>query len=374
MIVLYDPVCSGTEHAPFNAALLATFDAAYPHRPMVFFGEAEHLQEVRGLLWPDMAGRIQWRELKIPARHERKRWPMDRAICATVFREAAGLAASHVVACSTTESSLAAVRLQSAFRRLRFTVAVVHHGRLATLMGSRSTRALLGLKIPSGLRHIVLGCGIRRAVLRGVPSLAGRLFAIHHPYLFRDASCQGLAEGGPLRFGFLGLGSKAKGIESFARLSAEGMRAEFEIVGQLAEDCRGDEALRRLVAGGAAERVLGRALYEERVAQLSFAVFPYERAAYELVSSGAILDAFAALKPCIVLRNPVFEEYFAAMGDIGYLCEDFDHLRRVVREIVERPPVERYALQCASICRGRRIFEPASVAAELRAALGAAAR
>lgn len=41
------------------------------------------------------------------------------------------------------------------------------------------------------------------------------------------------------------------------------------------------------------------------------------------------------------------------MGDIGYLCNDYDEMESIVREIVKNPPKERYKKQQLNILQGR---------------------
>jgi hypothetical protein len=114
---------------------------------------------------------------------------------------------------------------------------------------------------------------------------------------------------------------------------------------------------------------LPRDVFERQLGQTTYAVFPYRPSAYRLVASGSVLDALAAGKPLIALRNPQFEEMFQVMGDIGYLCDDMAGMKRLITSILRDPPRDRYRQQSRNILATRRIFEPAAVAVELRAAL-----
>jgi hypothetical protein len=58
------------------------------------------------------------------------------------------------------------------------------------------------------------------------------------------------------------------------------------------------------------------------------------------------------------------------MGDIGYLCGDLTEMKEVMIAVAQNFPVERYRRQCSNILVGRKIFDPESVARELRAAMG----
>ena len=75
--------------------------------------------------------------------------------------------------------------------------------------------------------------------------------------------------------------------------------------------------------------------YEKYCRCIDYALFFNRPSAYELRASGAILDAFSFLKPIIALKSPLSEYYFKKMGDIGYLCENYNAVRDTVLDILE---------------------------------------
>jgi glycosyltransferase involved in cell wall biosynthesis len=378
--ILYDPVCNGAEHAPFNAALLATTLAAFPRDEVTFFSEAGHAESVQALLDPVSLASIDWRTLDVApraCRGARARFPYEWRAVSEVLAHAAHAKAERIVACAVTHVGLAVLEGHLLARARRATVAVVHHSDLSARLGSRSTQLLVRYRAGGRLRHIVLGRSIQQAVARRLPD-ASSVYSVRHPYLFQDVADVDGTRHDPVRFGFLGLGSADKGFDRFCQL-ARGVsarfhdhagRPQFELVGRL------DAAYRDRAAALAAEGLtigssngpMPRQLYEERVGALSYAVLPY-RPEHMLASSGAVLDAFAYAKPCIAMRTPLFEEYFAAMGDIGYLCDDDDEMAAVVSAIADEQPRARYAAQRRNIIEGRRIFTPSRVAGELRQVL-----
>ena len=380
MTTLYEPVCHGPEHAPFNAALIATVIEAFPGQAVTFCGEASHVAAVRWILSDAGAG-VRWMPIVIAPRvceSTRVRFGYEWRTVARVLDEVHRAGSTLLIACACTTPGLAALKLQLAFSRRRERAVVIHHSAIASMIASRSTRALIAYGNGDRIRHVVLGETIRRAIAERCPELERCVFSMRHPYLFPAAtpSTRLLTDG--VRFGFLGLASQDKGFDAFCRLAARvtgerrnGNDTHFELVGRLAAEYRdalpegGSEV--DIVERGAP---LPRETYEQRVDALTYAVLPYARAHYALTSSGAILDAFVHIKPCIVLRNPLFEEYFAAMGDIGYLCSNEEEMFDVVRAIGVHMPTERYADQCRNIFRGRRIFSPPRVAEELRSIVG----
>jgi hypothetical protein len=384
MTILFDPVCHGQEHAPFTAALLATTRRAFPGEGPTFFGEASHIDAVRALLDPALASEVTWKPIAVVPRacaDLRARLTHEWRAISTVLREASRRRCTRIVACATTESGLAALKARLALTFAPIHVAVVHHSGLASLLGSRTTRALLRWGNGSRLHHVVLGPSIRDTVVARQPSLAPSLDAVRHPYLLPEVEPSVWPEGGPVRFGFLGVASRDKGFDAFCRLAARvagqstngASRPRFELVGRLGAEHREGPSTGSGTAGeddraavDISEMPMPRPVYEDRVARLTYAVLPYAPAHYAVVSSGAILDAFAYGKPCIALRNPLFEEYFSAMGDIGHLCDTEQQLFEVVSGIVQSKPRDQYAAQSRRILAARRIFSPEDVAGTLR--------
>jgi len=383
MTILYEPVCHGAEHAPFNAALLATTLEAYPRRAVTFLAEPTHLGEVRALLDRAAANAILWQPLDIAPRDcraFRARLPYEWRVVSTVLGIAAKIRGMRVIACAVTHAGLAALECQLLARAFATNVAIVHHSGLSATLGSRSTRALLRWTAGGRIRHVVLGRSILRAVTAAMPAARG-LSSIRHPYLFPpvDLARSAWPAGEPPRFGFLGLASADKGFDRFCRVAAsvsqqspdEVARPRFELVGRL--DAASRDALatldpKRYVEIGSDCGPMPRTVYEARAGAITYAILPYA-ATHDLASSGAILDAFARATPCIALRTPLFADYFSLMGDIGYLCADEEELTAVVRGIVRCPPLERYAAQRRAILERRVLFTPRYVARELRQAL-----
>ncbi len=381
MTILYEPVCHGAEHAPFNAAMLTTVLEAFPHQKVSFFSEPGHAAAVRELVDRATARNISWRSVAIAprsCRDPRARLPFEWRVVSEVLRTLNGPEIPQVVACAVTHAGLAALQCQLLARARSATVAVVHHSGLASTLGSRSTQALLRWTAGGRLRHVVLGDSIHRAVADRLPASCD-MRSMRHPYLFPETTASPWPAGEPLRFGFLGLASVDKGFDRFSRLanrvSRQGDhragRLRFELVGRLDAEIRASLTTLDpygVVEIGSDSTPMPREEYEQSVGRLTYAVLPY-RQDHALASSGAILDAFAQAKPCIALRTPLFEEYFSAMGDIGYLCQDEQEMTDVVSRLAADGPGARYASQRRNIINRREIFSPNLVAAELRRVL-----
>ena len=381
MIVLFNALTWGFEHVPFDAALIASLEQAFPDEPIHFFAEAEHLRQTRAHLSlrnqadSRHGGSVVWREIVIPPRQAPlgRRLRDDVVLARHLLSEAQRLGASRVVSCCMhPRSGLPALKMLAAFYR-RPDVAFIHHAGLLSLLSSRRYHPLLTFA-NGRVKQVVLGSSICTEVVRRLPAMSGHLSAIRHPYLFDPTAPSELptagAPGSSLRFSFLGMVAENKGFADFARLADEFTggpvpdAARFDLIGGVPADAT--TAIPASVRSHAAAGPLTREAYERLLQETSYTIFPYQPGFYSLVASGAVLDTLAAGKPLIALRNAQFQEMFEAMGDIGYLCGDLAEMRAVVAGIVKDPPRARYRQQSENILARRSIYGPAAVGDELR--------
>ena len=377
MIVVFNAVAWGFEHVPFDAAFLATTAEAYPGEPIHFFAEKDHLGQTQRFLDSRRAlPGVEWRELVLPPRlaPPRARWRDDLRVCRQVLSEAQRLGAERVIACYlhaiTGTLALKALRLL----HRKSSLALIHHSGVMKLASSRRLHPLLELG-NRRLRQLVLGDAIRAEVIGQFPGMAGTLHAIRHPYFFEEASPSELPlpADGPITFSFVGLIDETKGFPGFVELAGALAPAwdgavRFDLIGGKREGVT-PAMTGPHVTAYAHDGPLAREVFEQKLGETAYTVFPYDPEYYRLVASGSVLDALAAGKPIIALRNPQFDEMFQVMGDIGYLCDDVAGIKRTIEAILREPPRARYAQQSRNTLSARRLFEPAQVATQLRAAL-----
>jgi len=378
VILAFNGLAWGFEHVPFDAALLASLIEAFPDERIHFFGERDHCQQVLRYLQPRLgsAADITWGDIKLPPRlaSPRQRLAADLRIVTTMLSRARALQATRVVACYVHWATgvLALKALQGLYRR--GPIGLIHHGSLLQLVASRRFHPLASLA-NGRLRQIVLAEPIRAEVARRLPRLGPSLRAIRHPYFFEEATPSELPTGAPMTFSFLGLIDETKGFDAFAGLAAtfgrsHGEAARFDLIGGTrtgALPASVNAWVKTYGSGGP----IPRDVFERQLRQTTYAVFPFDPVYYRLVASGSVLDALAAGKPFIALRNPQLEELLQAMGDIGYLCDSVGELEAVVAGILREPPRERYRRQSENILARRQIFGATAVAAQLREILAA---
>jgi hypothetical protein len=79
---------------------------------------------------------------------------------------------------------------------------------------------------------------------------------------------------------------------------------------------------------------LSRKVYDEKIANLHYAIFFYGPNDFILRSSAAFFDAIFYEKPIIVLQSKFFEDLFQREGEIGYLCESLNDMAILIKELV----------------------------------------
>ena len=392
-ILLCEPQCWGFEHAPFNAALIATALEADPHAELTFAGEKSHLACVRAVLarhHSNNARRVRWEEIAIPARNLAgwRRLRSETDWCRLMLRVARQTQARALIVCSLTETGLLVLKSLLAADRTRTPVLATLHGVLASVehtAASRpwhwalSLRQVLRLPHPGRLTYLALGASIRQCLAESMPRAAAHFQVLDHPQFMEDVP-DSSAPAGPIRFGFLGAARAAeKGADSFFRMAQHVTRkrlhleGEFVVVGFLADppetvpDPGGE-------VRGVSRTPLPLEEYCRRARELTYAVGLADPSHYRLVANASFLDALRFGKPGVYLRTAYLQHYFDALGDIGYLCDSGEEMEAVVCSILEEFPAARYRQQCENIQRGRRLFEPQQVAGQLRAILGTVER
>ena len=71
-------------------------------------------------------------------------------------------------------------------------------------------------------------------------------------------------------------------------------------------------------------------------------------------------------RPGLYLRAPYVESYCAQMGDIGFLCDDYEQMRDAAVSIATEFPAERYLRQRATVLEAARAFSPETLGPRLR--------
>ncbi len=173
----------------------------------------------------------------------------------------------------------------------------------------------------------------------------------------------------PLKIGFVGQATEAKGISTYLQVAKEfsdryELHIQFHVIGRAYP---GDDLQR---FSGLASKVthehLTRKAFVERLAQMHYVFLPFGSEYYHLSASGALLDAITWLKPIIANCTPVVADMFEQFGDIGYLCDDIEGMCSALQEIIKNLNEGRYEVQLDALRRARDSRLPDALARQYR--------
>ena len=385
MILIFEMNWAGTVHAPGNAATIQTIARGCPGQPIRIHAEPGHLAELRNdialaatpittyhpiTIHPHFQGRpgiVDWGRL----RHE---FSLIRAALAEVPAGEPCL----LMLISTTSTGIFAAALAARLRP-QTKVQIGLHGDLNDLTGGRSRhpiRRALDLHAAMhrpwrNLRFLVLEHAIRAELAIISPAAAARTDVLPLPINaaeVTDAAALPLAP--PIRFGFVGQATEAKGITLFLDLardmkSRHGSRAEFDVIGRA--DPRHPPPDPSSLITPISTDYLTRAEFTRRIAALHYVVLPLLGGYYRLAASGALIDAVTWRKPVITGPTPIAQHWFAECGDIGHLCPDAATITTTVNTILTTPNPTRYTLQTTNLATAATTRTPAALAARYAA-------
>ena len=388
MILACEPVCRGFEHAAVNAAMLAVVKEAFPNEELLFTAEAEHIQLVAQDPFLRAMGGLTMETLHVPPHKasSSERFDIDFRTVQSLFASAEQRKASLVFFTCIGGETLHAIKLlQYQFPDIR--CVVVLHGIVASVLKRPSMlpwknrhrfRTWFLRDTSERLSYIVLGESIERELTVRFPAIQPHLVSLDLPYRYAAPEDYVPFRDRTISFGSLGVLRKAKGSGLFLRLAAEvtaastAYKPHFVCVGPIV-----DKKLRKLLSGAVSVPSPDAPLPPEKFAalarQLDYTILLHG-AGTTLNGSGVLFDAFSYLKPVIALKSPFFSAYFDRMGNIGYLCDHYDGIKRRVLDLLDHPPVEEYLLQRQALLTGREQLQVPALAATLRRKLTADVR
>lgn len=87
---------------------------------------------------------------------------------------------------------------------------------------------------------------------------------------------------------------------------------------------------------------LPRERYDEIIASMDALYFPYSSNTYRVSASGAVYEAISKQKPIISTENDYFKGLFCQFGEMGYLFNDFNELKNILRNSLDSSKIEHF--------------------------------
>lgn len=373
MIIICEPQSIGFEHAGWNSVLLTTIIQAYQEN-ILFLGEKSHLNQVKELMdKTEISTKISYQIIDVPPKEERdsSRFKKEFELVKEIFELAKSRNCEKIIFSSITRPGIIAVKYY--IRKYRdINILIIPHSlldRIHEIPHSRDVIFYLKFWLRyfnnERIKYLILGETIRDELVKAIPQLENYVEYVDHPFFFKTYDICNISLEKQLVFGFLGVGYRKKGIDSFIKLANElkeedyTENVKFILAGFIAEnDLEFDENAFLI----ASKTPLNQDTYFKYLDKINYALFFHKPEDYQFTASGVFFDAISYLKPIIAIKNPFFQYYFEMMGDIGYLCEDYEEMKNLVLEIIKNPDDNRYHQQQLNLKNGREKISISEIA------------
>jgi len=362
MVIICEPQCVGVIHAEFNAALLAVIKYAFLDEEIMFVAEKEHIFMVKNIL-NSKSIHVKYKEIEVPPTNKIDilRFPAEFKLIKKVFELAEDLNSDKIIFSSIRRPGIVFVKLElRKFKNIKCII-VLH-----SIIEAVSKYPFELTEIPfwlhfwisfankRSLRYLVLGPSIKNNLLKKLPNLKKFVTSIDPPYFYQTNNTKPLTDGNTITFGFLGFGSFRKGADIFFKLAKEikgektKYKSEFILIGPIV-----DKKLKKIehdsVVVPSPDKPLSRELYGKYAENIDYAIICHKEDEYQLSANGSFFDAISHLKPVIAQKNPFVEYYFNKMGNIGYLCNNYNEIKKIIICILETNPTKNYENQIENL-------------------------
>jgi hypothetical protein len=362
MIIICEPQCIGFEHVEVNAALLTVIKYAFSDEEIMFVAEKEHIIMVQKILDSNSIHVI-YKEIEVPPsnRIDILRFPSEFKLIKKVFELAKDLNSNKIIFSSIRRPGIIFVKLElRKFKNIRCII-VLH-----SIIEAVSKYPFEITEIPfwlrfwisfannRSLRYLVLGPSIKNNLLKKLPNLKRFVTSIDHPYFYQSINQKKLIKDNTIRFGFFGVGSFRKGVDVFFKLAKDikdettRYKSEFILIGPIV-----DKGVKKIehdsVVVPSPDKPLSRELYGKYAENIDYAIICHKEDEYQLSANGSFFDAISHLKPVIAQKNPFVEYYFNKMGNIGYLCNNYNEMKKIIICILETNSTKNYENQIENL-------------------------
>lgn len=177
------------------------------------------------------------------------------------------------------------------------------------------------------VKLVVLGDHILRELPKYINSKRMKHFySIDHPY-FKDGETFGThqLDKNNIKIGVIGGVSKDsthgyKNILHFAEYLSSNANFKIYLISSVSKEVR-DSFPNNVVIVNKKEGYLPRKEYEEAIETMDYILLPYSSSEYNLIASGAVLEAIVRNKPIIMYTNNYFRYLTEKYGKFGYFVE-----------------------------------------------------
>lgn len=350
------------EHELVNSCALYIWQEVFNHDTK-FFGSQAHKEALEQFL-PDLkVDQFQHIDILPRKRGNKMQWlkiyKHEFALVIEILKQAKEKHVDFIVFLSISPITLFFVRLYLKIFKIKSKLIFTFHGELQYLVqkdlrpAERFMRSLIKFNLASvdqNIYYSVYGQTIKRKLIALHPHLCRQFLNIEHPFVSKGSLIAHKLD--IMQIGAFGAISQHKNSHKIVEL-AEMMhlinpQLHFKLVGKFIDRPVYNEDILTIVGG---EEFLSRKDYEKQILNTAWLIYLYEDRNYELIASGAFLDAVIYNKPIICLRNKFFEHVFDRY-EIGIMVDSIDKLPTALVDLYARKDLYNfYALCQANIKR-----------------------
>ncbi|MBN9562392.1 MAG: glycosyltransferase [Alphaproteobacteria bacterium] len=382
---------TGVIHAPGNSATIQVIARAFPGQKVRVLADASHLAELRRDAALTGLANVDFYPIEVSPLFRGKthivsarRFRQELATLRSALHDLPPDESCLLMLISATPTTIFAASLLGRWLGRQLGVQVGLHGNLNEITQWRPRNPLtrrfdlasalsLSAPIPKSaarLRFLVLEQPIKDALARVAPAAAARTDVLPLPINLAELPEQVTARmEPPIRIGFVGQGTQAKGFDLFLALARDlkaryGERVAFHLIGRAAPGT--DPGPLAVLADPPSNEQLPRAEFVARLAKMHYVLLPFRGGYYDLSASGALIDAITWLKPLIATNVPLVRHLFDRFGGIGFACDDESGLRQAVEMVLADMNQQRYDAQIAALRQVRDSRRPEILAETYR--------
>lgn len=369
MIVVYEPFCVGLNHVPINSDFLLIISKEFPKESIVFLADKNHINNVQQKIC--ISTNIIYQPINIiePRNGKLKSIFNERKNIIQILKKYKKEMNLFFILNSHPHTMFFAKK----YTNKKIPIIFVLHGNLEELkrkkrfyqLGYWIKPAFVYKKNRSNMKFIVLGESIKKNVLKYLDFINKDLIAVPHPYNMYENNIVATKDNSKIVLGMIGSFSPEKRSELIFSLEERIRKLgitniDYLLVG--ADDKNGFPNGTNIKILGNGDKKLGDKEYNLGIEQLDYILFFWPNDSYMMTASGAIHDAIAHRKPIISIRNAYLTWVFEEVGDLGFLCNDFDELVETVEKISKGELEKQKAQFSSNYIRAEKYFSRDNVA------------
>lgn len=333
MIVVYEPVCIGFQHAEFNSFFLNVVKESFDN-DILFISEKEHGNIVKKRL-EGKCDRISYEERSVHTDSDKyHRFFRIYSDYKKLFAKIKSDGVNTLVVTVTREYELIIVNLLARkYKSVR--ILMLFHAHLNRIMEKPVYKRILLSFTAENVGYIVLSKNIKQAICNLAPQLQKKIISIHHALPSEQNICHHTLHSTNINFGFIGIATQEKGEDSIIEIvkKCKGDNVHFHYCGVVNDS----ELVRKMKESGivvhGGTQPLSFEKYFESIRDLDYVILLLRKKSYKFRVSGTLIDAVNNEKPIITLSNQYTDEIFDEFGNIGYLCESEKDVCEVINKI-----------------------------------------